>query len=131
MSVCDKPNGADRAALEKMSTQELKDLLCQMSDSRTATDGESAAMLQIMEILKTRNDNGDWIRTDVGAAMKIFREEYLPSTDVEPEEVACEREQPASGAVPAFLAAFAGGKKISAQEEDEIRRMIDDFRKEQ
>lgn len=125
MSVCDKPNGADRAALEKMSTQELKDLLCQMSDSRTATDGESAAMLEIMEILKTRNDNGDWIRTDVGAAMKTFREEYLPSTDVEPEEAACERE------LPVFLAAFAGGKKISAQEEDEIRRMIDDFRKEQ
>lgn len=36
-----------------------------------------------------------------------------------------------SGSLPAFLAAFAAGKKLTAQEVDEIQRMIDDFRAEQ
>ena len=34
------------------------------------------------------------------------------------------------GSLPAFIAAFASGRKISAQEADEIRRMIDEFESE-
>ena len=35
-----------------------------------------------------------------------------------------------SGSLPAFLAAFAAGKKLSAPEVDELQRMIDSFREE-
>ena len=35
-----------------------------------------------------------------------------------------------SGSLPAFFAAFTAGKPLSAQEADEIRRMIDAFREE-
>ena len=35
-----------------------------------------------------------------------------------------------SGSLPAFLAAFAAGKKLEAEDVDEIQRMIDDFRRE-
>lgn len=31
------------------------------------------------------------------------------------------------GSIPRFLAAFMGGKKLTAQEAEEIRKMIDDF----
>lgn len=32
------------------------------------------------------------------------------------------------GSLPAFIAAFAAGKKLSSREVDEIQRMIDEFR---
>lgn len=34
------------------------------------------------------------------------------------------------GSLPAFIAAFASGKKLSRKEVDEIQQMIDDFREE-
>lgn len=34
------------------------------------------------------------------------------------------------GLLPAFIAAFASGKKLSRKEVDEIQQMIDDFREE-
>lgn len=34
------------------------------------------------------------------------------------------------GSLPRFIAAFAGRKKLSSKEIDEIQKMIDDFRKE-
>lgn len=34
------------------------------------------------------------------------------------------------GSLPAFIAAFASGKKLTEQEVDEIQNMIDQFRKE-
>ena len=35
-----------------------------------------------------------------------------------------------NGSLPAFLAAFAGGSKLSASEIDELQKLIDDARKE-
>lgn len=34
------------------------------------------------------------------------------------------------GSLPAFIAAFASGKKLSRKEVDEIQQMVDDFREE-
>lgn len=79
-------------------------------------------------------DNMDSIRVDVSAAMKRFREEFLPSAEIDPEALSGEHARPgsarSSGSLPMFLAAFTADKKLSPQEEEEIRRMIDDFRKE-
>lgn len=84
MSIHDKFNTDNHAVLEKMSTQELKDLLCQMSNQFTATEDESNAIIEIMEVLKIREDNSDYIRLDVNAALKTFREEFLPSAEIDP-----------------------------------------------
>ena len=84
MSIHDKFNAIDRAALEKMSTQELKDLLCQMSDHFSATDDESNTILEIVEVLKIRENNSDYIRLDVNAALETFREEFMPSAEIDP-----------------------------------------------
>lgn len=84
MSIHDKFNAVDRAALEKMSTQELKDLLCQMSDQFTAVDDESNAILEIVEVLKIRENNSDYIRLDVTTALETFREEFMPSAEIDP-----------------------------------------------
>ena len=132
MSAHDKWYAVDRAALEAMSAQELRDLLCQMSASDTVNDAQSSMMLEIMEVLRMRGDSSDFIRLDAHAAMKTFREEFLPSAELQPEEFSSEPDDADvhSAPLPAFLAAFTAGKKLSPQEEDEIRRMIDDFRKE-
>ena len=37
-------------------------------------------------------------------------------------------EETFQGSLPAFIAAFASGKKLSKKEMDEIQQMIDDFR---
>lgn len=84
MSIHDKFNTDNHAVLETMSTQELKDLLCQMSNQFTATEDESNAIIEIMEVLKIRENNSDYIRLDVNAALKTFREEFLPSAEIDP-----------------------------------------------
>lgn len=84
MSVRDNRHAADRAALEKMSTQALKDLLCQVSDQYTASDDESSMILEIAEVLTAREDNNDDIRLNVDAALETFRKEFLPSADIDP-----------------------------------------------
>ena len=38
-------------------------------------------------------------------------------------------EETFGGSLPAFIAAFTSGKKLTKQEVDEIQKMIDDFRK--
>ena len=144
MSVFEKPNAADRAALEKLSAQELKELLRRLSDADAPTDAESRTMLEILELLEQRED-GDYIRLDARAALRSFRREFLPAAETDPDAAEETPARPAagrtgrrrraapekeSGSLPAFIAAFAAGKRLSEQEVDEIQRMIDDYRKE-
>lgn len=136
MTACDNTNAADRAALERMSVSELEDLLSRMYDSPEHTDADSERMLEILEILESRSDNGDYIRLDAVDALASFRETFLPSAEQEtPAEIPAS-EQPGNrhgrprASLPAFIAAFTAGRQLSQQEIDEVQRMIDDFRKE-
>lgn len=131
---------ADREALEAMRTPELRELLERMLDLPEPTEAESSAMLMIMDVLSAREDYDAYVRLDAAAALETFRETFLPSVDMdadadegeqaEPKRHAARKERPV-GSLPAFLAAFAAGKRPSEQEIDEIQRMIDAFRKEQ
>ena len=136
MGIRDDRSAGEYAALEAMSTQELKDLLCQMYDAPALSGEDSERMLAITEVLSAREDSG-CLRVDTGAALKTFREVYLPSAETDPEEPAeapysvKRRAEHGSGTLPAFLAAFSAGKKPTPEEAEELQQMIDDFRKEQ
>lgn len=81
MSNKDKFNAVDYAALEKMSTQELKDLLRKTFDQPALSDEDSNMILAISEVLDIRDNNGDLIDVDVDAAWQKFQKEYLPLVD--------------------------------------------------
>lgn len=81
MSNKDKFNAVDYAALEKMSTQELKDLLRKTFDQPALSDEDSNMILAISEVLDIRENNGDLIDVDVDAAWAKFQKEYLPLVD--------------------------------------------------
>ena len=81
MSNKDKFNAVDYTALEKMSTQELKDLLRKTFDQPALSDEDSNMILAITEVLDIRENNGDLIDVDVDAAWEIFQKEYLPLVD--------------------------------------------------
>ena len=109
MSVFEKPNAVDRAALEKLSAQELKELLRRLSDADAPTDAESRAMLEILELLEQRED-GDYIRLDARAALRSFRREFLPAAETDPD---------AAEETPARPAAGRTGKRRRAAPEKE------------
>jgi hypothetical protein len=77
----DKFNAVDYTALEKMSTQELKDLLRKTFDQPALSDEDSNMILAITEVLDIRDNNGDLIDVDVDAAWAKFQKEYLPLVD--------------------------------------------------
>jgi hypothetical protein len=77
----DKFNAVDYTALEKMSTQELKDLLRKTFDQPALSDEDSNMILAITEVLDIRDNNGDLIDVDVDAAWEKFQKEYLPLVD--------------------------------------------------
>lgn len=81
MSNKDKFNAVDYTALEKMSTQELKDLLRKTFDQPALSDEDSNKILAITEVLDIRDNNGDLIDVDVDAAWAKFQKEYLPLVD--------------------------------------------------
>lgn len=81
MSNKDKFNAVDYTALEKMSTQELKDLLRKTFDQPALSDEDSNMILAITEVLDIRENNGDLIDVDVDAAWAKFQKEYLPLVD--------------------------------------------------
>ena len=81
MSNKDKFNAVDYTALEKMSTQELKDLLRKTFDQPALSDDNSNMILAITEVLDIRENNGDLIDVDVDAAWAKFQKEYLPLVD--------------------------------------------------
>ncbi len=81
MSNKDKFNAVDYTALEKMSTQELKDLLRKTFDQPALSDEDSNMILAISEVLDIRENNGDLIDVDVDAAWEKFQKEYLPLVD--------------------------------------------------
>lgn len=81
MSNKDKFNAVDYTALEKMSTQELKDLLRKTFDQPALSDENSNMILAITEVLDIRENNGDLIDVDVDAAWEKFQKEYLPLVD--------------------------------------------------
>ena len=81
MSNKDKFNAVDYTALEKMSTQELKDLLRKTFDQPALSDEDSNMILAITEVLDIRENNGDLIDVDVDAAWEKFQKEYLPLVD--------------------------------------------------
>ncbi len=81
MSNKDKFNAVDYTALEKMSTQELKDLLRKTFDQPALSDEDSNMILAITEVLDIRDNNGDLIDVDVDAAWEKFQKEYLPLVD--------------------------------------------------
>lgn len=81
MSNKDKFNAVDYTALEKMSTQELKDLLRKTFDQPALSDEDSNMILAITEVLDIRDNNGDLIDVDVDAAWAKFQKEYLPLVD--------------------------------------------------
>lgn len=81
MSNKDKFNAVDYTALEKMSTQELKDLLRKTFDQPALSDENSNMILAITEVLDIRENNGDLIDVDVDAAWAKFQKEYLPLVD--------------------------------------------------
>lgn len=81
MSNKDKFNAVDYTALEKMSTQELKDLLRKTFDQPALSDEDSNMILAISEVLDIRDNNGDLIDVDVDAAWETFQKEYLPLVD--------------------------------------------------
>lgn len=81
MSNKDKFNAVDYTALEKMSTQELKDLLRKAFDQPALSDEDSNMILAITEVLDIRDNNGDLIDVDVDAAWEKFQKEYLPLVD--------------------------------------------------
>lgn len=81
MSNKDKFNAVDYTALEKMSTQELKDLLRKTFDQPALSDEDSNMILAISEVLDIRDNNGDLIDVDVDAAWEKFQKEYLPLVD--------------------------------------------------
>lgn len=81
MSNKDKFNAVDYTALEKMSTQELKDLLRKTFDQLALSDEDSNMILAITEVLDIRENNGDLIDVDVDAAWAKFQKEYLPLVD--------------------------------------------------
>ena len=81
MSNKDKFNAVDYTALEKMSTQELKDLLRKTFDQPALSDEGSNMILAITEVLDIRDNNGDLIDVDVDAAWEKFQKEYLPLVD--------------------------------------------------
>ena len=81
MSNKDKFNAVDYTALEKMSTQELKDLLRKTFDQPALSDEDSNMILAISEVLDIRDNNGDLIDVDVDAAWQKFQKEYLPLVD--------------------------------------------------
>ena len=64
MSNKDKFNAVDYTALEKMSTQELKDLLRKTFDQPALSDEDSNMILAISEVLDIRENNGDLIDVD-------------------------------------------------------------------
>lgn len=78
MSIHDKFNAVDHAALEKMSTQELNDLLRKAFDQPSLSDEDSETILAITEVLEIRQKNGENIHVDVDAAWDDFQKEYLP-----------------------------------------------------
>ena len=81
MSSQDKINAVDYAALEKMSTKELKDLLQQTFDQPALSDEDTNQILAITEVLEIRKNEGDYIDVDVDAAWETFQKEYLPLVD--------------------------------------------------
>ena len=81
MSNQDKFNAVDYAALEKMSTKELKDLLQQTFDQPALSDEDTNQILAITEVLEIRKNEGDYIDVDVDAAWETFQKEYLPLVD--------------------------------------------------
>lgn len=81
MSNKGKFNAVDYTALEKMSTQELKDLLRKTFDQPALSDEDSNMILAITEVLDIRDNNGDLIDVDVDAAWETFQKEYLPLVD--------------------------------------------------
>ena len=58
MSNKDKFNAVDYTALEKMSTQELEDLLRKTFDQPALSDEDSNMILAITEVLDIRENNG-------------------------------------------------------------------------
>ena len=137
MGIRDDRSAGEYAALEALSTQELKDLLCQMYDAPTFSGEDSDRMLAITEVLSAREDSGTYLRLDTDAALRTFRETYLPSVETDPDEpgeapyTVKRRADHDSGTLPAFLAAFSAGKKPTPEEAEELQQMIDDFRKGQ
>ena len=126
MSACNEWNAIDRAELKKMSAEAIRERLREMMDSEACSDADSRLMLALTEELEERGED-DYIRTDVHAALRSFRENYLPFS----EQCGDGTEQSAfDDSLPAFIAAFSAGKKPSAQETEEIRKMIEAFRKE-
>ena len=105
------------SAFEKQTTEALRARLDALMDSDAPNDRDSAELLEILAELERRGE-ADYIHVDTEAALRRFRETYLPTVEQKPQHL------------PPFLAAFTGGKSPTAQEEDDLRRMIDDFRKE-
>ena len=54
----------------------------------------------------------------------------VPRQAVQAEESAAFVERTFGGSVPAFLAAFMGGRKLKDEEAEAIRRLIDDYQEE-
>ena len=54
----------------------------------------------------------------------------VPRQAVQAEESAAFVERTFSGSLPAFLAAFMGGRKLKDEEAEAIRRLIDDYQEE-
>lgn len=77
MSNIDKFNPTDRAELEKMSTEELNDILDTSNepDARISTD----TVMLVLEVLEARAENTQTPELD--AAWEAIKNEYLPQAD--------------------------------------------------
>ena len=65
----------------------------------------------------------------------LKNENSVVTTLVSKEEVQCAEsrefiDRTFGGSLPGFIAAFTGSKQLSAEEADEIRRMIDSYRED-
>ena len=126
MSACNDWNAIDRTEMKKMSAEAIRERLREMMDADACSDADSRLMLALTEELEQRGED-DYIRTDVHAALRSFRENYLPFS----EQCGDGTEQSSfADSLPAFIAAFSAGNTPSPQEIEEIRQMIDAFRKE-
>lgn len=94
------------------------------------------------ELVKLCNEKFDWKKSTTYTVLKklcekgLFKNEDGVVTSVLSREEYYSRrsgqfvKETFHGSLPAFIAAFASGKKLTEREVDEIQDMIDQFRKE-
>lgn len=107
------------SAFENQTTEALRARMETLMASDRPNETESAELLELVTELE-RRDDASLVRVDTEAALRRFRETFLPTVA-----------EPRPRRLPAFLAAFSGGKSPSPQEEDDLRRMIEAYRKEE